>query len=436
MFLKTLVPLGKSLIFPYNRGRGVFCCKKNMNKKIEPKTLKGFRDFLPDEAIKRQFLRDKIRQVFELYGYDPLETPALERLEIFEGQIGEEEKLFYKFKDLGKRWVALRYDQTVPVCRVLAQYPAKIILPFKRYQIQTVWRAEKPQKGRYREFLQCDADIFGVKGYEADAEVIALSLDIYRMLGFKKVRALINDRSLFKDIPYKVIVSIDKLKKIGTKGVIDEIVKKGFSRKQAEDYLKRVKGFKPNKTIKSIFSYLKAAGFKDSWYQFEPTLARSFSYSTGVIWEIVIPGFESGSVLGGERFDKLIASFSKRDVAGVGFALGFDRTLQAMEQFGLIPEKKTNARVLVTVFSSDLLEESIKAASFLRQNKIGADLYPSSSVSLDKQLKYADRKDIPLVMIIGPKEIEKNQVVLKDMKKNKQSKIARDKLIEEMKKFL
>src|SRR3989344_4710325 len=170
-----------------------------------PQTLKGFRDFLPADAMARQWLVGKIKKVFELWGFDPLETPTLEPLELFEGQIGEDEKLFFKFKDSGNRNVALRYDQTVPTCRVVGQYGQDLPMPFKRYQIQPAFRAEKPQKGRYREFLQCDADIFGESSIMADAEVIALSLDIYRRLGFKEVKVLINDRALLSDLPYDAI---------------------------------------------------------------------------------------------------------------------------------------------------------------------------------------------------------------------------------------
>lgn len=395
-----------------------------MTKKIKPQTLKGFRDFLPEEAIKRQYLRDKIREVFELYGYDPIETPTLEYLKIFESQIGEEEKLFYKFQDQGGRWVALRFDQSVPTARLVAQYLDKITMPFKRYQIQLTWRAEKPQKGRYREFLQCDADIFGVAGPEADAEVIALSMDIYKYLGFKEIRTLINDRSLFKGMPYPAVVSIDKLKKIGQEKVIKEMVEKGISQKEAKGYLEKVANFKPSQTIKKTFAYLKAARFPDSWYQFEPNLARSFSYSTGPIWEIEVPGFKAGSVLGGERFDKLVGTFSKQDVPATGFALGFDRTLEAMEQFGLLPTPKTKTKALVTIFSPELLEESIKLASKLREAGITTDLYPDPNVKLDKQLKYADRKSIPFVIIIGPEEVEKGKVTVRDMKKKTQETVS------------
>src|SRR4030042_7163728 len=156
------------------------------NNKLQ--TLKGFRDFLPEDALKRQWLKDKLCRIFEKWGYDPLETPTLEPLELFAGQIGEDEKLFFKFEDQGGRKVALRYDQTVPTCRVVGQYAQQLIMPFKRYQIQPAFRAEKPQKGRYREFLQADADIFGVESPYADAETIALSLDIYRSLGFPKAK--------------------------------------------------------------------------------------------------------------------------------------------------------------------------------------------------------------------------------------------------------
>jgi len=393
---------------------------KTKKTKITPQTLKGFRDFLPEDAIKRQYLKDKIRKVFELYGYDPIETPALEYLKTFENQIGEGEKLIYKFQDQGKRWVALRYDQSVPTARLMAQYLDKITLPFKRYQIQPVWRAEKPQKGRYREFVHCDADIFGIVGSTADAEVIALGMDIYRNLGFKEIKVLVNDRSLLKEIPYPVISSIDKLKKIGQKKVIDEIIKKGFNQKEAQNYFEKVISLKPNKTIKTIFAYLKSAGFPDSWYQFEPTLARSFSYSTGPIWEVEIPGFESGSVLGGERFDKLIGAFSKKDVPATGFGLGFDRTLEAMEQFNLIPVKKINTQILVTIFSPECLEKSIEVATILRSENINTELYPDPEVKLDKQLKYADRKGIPHVIIIGPKEVEEKTLVVKNMKSGEQ----------------
>lgn len=399
-------------------------------KKQNLQTLKGFRDFLPEEALKRKWLENKIRFVFELWGYDPLETPTLEPLEIFEGQIGEEEKLFYKFKDPGGRDVALRYDQTIPVCRVVGQYDQQLTMPFRRYQIQPAFRAEKPQMGRYREFLQADADIFGVESPIADAELIALSLDIYRQIGFSKARALINDRSLLTGIPYKAIAAIDKIKKIGEEGVVDEMIAKGINKKQAEEYLDTVKNLKPNKTIETILNYLTDQGFDTDWFKFDPTIARSFSYSTGPIWEIEIPGFEAGSVLGGERFDMLVENISGKKVPGTGFGLGFDRTLEAAEKFGLVPILKTVTQVLVTVIDKKMLSQSILVTKRLRKENINTELYPDSETKLDKQLKYASKKQIPWVIVIGPKETKKKTVNLKNMKSGEQRTLPLAKVID------
>lgn len=398
---------------------------------IKPQILKGFRDFLPVEAMKRQYVVDIIRSTFELYGFEPIETPAIEYLEVFTGNIGEDEKLFYKFEDTGGRKVALRYDQTVPTCRFIAQYPDKITLPFKRYQIQTVWRAEKPQKGRYREFLQCDADIFGVEDRIADGETIALTIDIFKNLGFKNPIALINDRALYKDIPYKAIVAIDKLKKIGKEGVIKELVRKGYKNKEAEDLINKVESIKPNSDLKTVFKYLDSYGMKNN-YQFSPTLARSFSYSTGTIWEIVVLEFNSGSLAGCERFDSLVSRFSNKSVPAVGFAIGFDRTVLAMDELGLFPDIKTKIKILVTIFSKDLVGKSQEITKMLRSNKINTELYSDSNDRLDKQMKYASKKQIPFVIIIGPEEAKKNSVILKNMNTREQKEV----LVNDLVKFL
>ena len=395
------------------------------NKKlITPKILKGFRDFLPEEALKRQYAIDIIRKTFELYGFEPLETPAIEYLETFAGQIGEDEKLFYKFTDAGGRKVALRYDQTVPTCRVIAQYPDKISLPFKRYQIQTVWRSEKPQKGRYREFLQCDADIFGVDNRTADGETIALTIDIFKNLGFTKPIAIINDRDLYQDIPYSAIVAIDKLDKIGVVGVSKELTQKGFNRK----ILDQIKNSQPNDNLKTIFDYLDNYGFKEN-YRFKPTLARSFSYSTGTIWEIIDENFSSGSLAGCERFDSLVAKFSDRSVPAVGFAIGFDRTILAMDELKLFPAITTKTKVLVTVFNPQLLKTSQVITQKLRQNQINTDIYPDPQVKLAKQLKYANDNQIPYVLVVGEEEIKKNQITLKNMTSGKQKTLTLEKAI-------
>jgi len=377
--------------------------------------LKGFRDFLPAEALKRQWLKNIIVRTFKKWGYDPMETPTLEPLELFVGQIGEDEKLFFKFKDNAGRDVALRYDQTVPTCRVVGQYSQSLPMPFRRYQIQPAFRAENPQKGRYREFIQCDADIFGSTSPLADAEVIALSLDIYRQIGFKFATALINDRSLLADFPYEAVVAIDKLEKIGEGGVIADMVKKGIEESAARNYLAKSKALMPSPTINQIFNYLKQSGFEESWYRFEPTLARSFSYSTGAIWEIKIPGFDSGSVLGGERFDNLVERVSGQKIPGVGFGLGFDRTLEAAIQFGLVPEIKTQSSLLVTIFNSSLTQKSLELSTKLRDLGVRTELYPDDNAKIDKQFKYANKKGIPFVAVIGEEEASKNIVKIKDM---------------------
>ena len=387
---------------------------------ITPQTLKGFRDFLPEETIKRRWLKNKLEKIFELWGFVPIETPTLEPLEIFEGQIGEDEKLFFKFKDLGGRNVALRYDQTLPTVRFVSQYLNSIPLPFKRYQIQPAFRAEKPQKGRYREFLQCDADIYGDPTPYADAETIALSLDIYRQLGFKKAKVLINDRNLIANIPYSAIASIDKLKKIGEEKVFDEMIKKGIKKSNAENYFKQIKNLKPNETISIILKYLKDYGFDRNWYEFDPTIARSFSYSQGPIWEIIIPGFKTGSVLGGERYDGLFKNIFGIEMQGTGFGLGFDRTLEAAEQFGLIPKINTASLILITVFNQSLQIYSLKTGKMLRDNNISTEIYPNAHVKLDKQLKYADKKGTLFVGIIGPDEAKNNQITIKNMKTKEQ----------------
>lgn len=392
---------------------------------IQP--LKGFRDFLPAEAAKRKWLRDRLAKICESWGYSPLETPTLEPLEIFVGAIGEDEKLFFKFKDQGGRDVALRYDQTVPTCRLIAQYQNTLTFPFKRYQIQPAFRAEKPQKGRYREFTQVDADIFGVKTPDADAETIALSLDIYKQLGFKRAVVRINTRNLLKNLPYEALVSIDKIKKIGDEGVLKEMEKRGVALTQAKEYLAYVKNLKPNEEILFILKYLKDYGFGQDWYEFDPTIARSFSYSMGPIWEVEIPDEGELSVLGGERYDGLLEKLSGRDIGGTGFGLGFDRTLEAVESLGLIPAISSSATVLVTVFDT----KPFTIVTMLRNAGISVDLYPTAE-KLDKQLKYADKNGIPYVVIQGPDEVKRNVVKLKNMNTQTQEELSITQLIKKL----
>lgn len=415
------------------------------NTKIKPQTLKGFRDFLPEEAIKRQYVIDKLRTVFERYGFEPLETPALEYSSILLGRYGEEaDKLIYQFKDRGGRSVALRYDQTVPLARVVAQYKNDLPIPFKCYQIQPVWRADKPQAGRFREFLQCDADIVGTKSLLADAEIIVLAAKSLENLGIKNFQILINDRRSIFDIladagitqnwkkKFSIIRSLDKLEKIQEKGVKKELIKKGLSREQASNLLKRIQEAQPSKSLNQIRNSLKRFGLSENKIVIAPTLARGLDYYTGMIFEVQINGYSKGSVAGGGRYDTLIGFFTEKYLPAVGFSFGFDRLVEAMEQLKLFPSKKTPAQVLVTAFSPELLEESIKLTSILRSIEVNTDLYPDPEAKLDKQLKYADRKGISYAIIIGPDEVKNKQVTIKNLKTGEQQTLK----VEELKKYL
>ncbi|MBI3069936.1 MAG: histidine--tRNA ligase [Candidatus Levybacteria bacterium] len=376
----------------------------------------------------------QLADVFESYGFEPLETPALEYEEVLLGKYGEEgDKIMYRFEDLGGRKVALRYDQTVPLARVVAQYGStgspQLPFPFKRYQIQPVWRAENTQKGRFREFLQCDADAVGTKSVLSDAEVIAVAAKALEKLGFKNFRILINDRSIFKNIPPIAIRAIDKLKKIGREKVLEEMVQKGIKNEQATYILQSIEQAKPTERLKQIFSSLEKFGVEPLKYEFSPTLARGLDYYTSTIFEIEIDGYTAGSVCGGGRYDNLIGMFSGKDTPAVGFAFGFDRLMEAMEELNLFPNNLTSTKILVTIFSKELKEKSIEVSSELRSNGINTELYPDEEVKLDKQLKYADQKNIPYAVIIGPVEAKNNTATLKNLKTGDQKTISKEELL-------
>ena len=417
--------------------------KKTM--KIEPKTLKGFRDFLPKEAKKRQYTINILRSVFESYGFEPLETPALEYEEILLGKYGEEgDKLMYRFEDLGGRKVALRYDQTVPLARVVSQYQNELTLPFKRYQIQPVWRAENTQKGRFREFLQCDADIVGLDTPLSDAEIIAIIIKAFEKLGFKNFKVLINDRenlqfykdgiALSQDRNILAVRAIDKLKKIGRDEVVKELIEYKFSENEANELLNTVDQTKPTQRLSQIFTLLKEMGINENLYEFSPTLARGLDYYTGIILEIEAEEYLTGSLGGGGRYDKLIEMFAGREIPAVGFAFGFDRLIEAMEQLNLFPaDLNTTTKVLVTIFSPELKEKSIEVSSRLRSNNVSTEIYLDENAKMEKQLKYADQKNIPYVLIIGPEEMEKDMVTVRDMKTREQKTVPLTEVIEKLK---
>ena len=398
---------------------------------IKPQTLKGFRDFLPKETKKRQYMINTLKKVFESYGFEPLETPALEYEEILLGKYGDEgDKLMYRFEDNGKRRVALRYDQTVPLARVVAQYQNELPMPFKRYQIQNVWRAENTQKGRFREFLQCDIDTVGLNSPLSDAEIIVIAAKSLEKLGFKNYKIRVGDRKLFKGIPPAAITIIDKLKKIGSEKVVAELKEKGFD----EQILNKIKNSKPNQDIELILGIAQEMGVADEIY-FDPTLARGLDYYTDMIFEIEIEGYSGGSVGGGGRFDKLIGMFAGKDIPAVGFAFGFDRLMQAMEELNLFPKDLPTTKVLVTIFpaspqggSKGLMQKSLDISMSLRSAGVSTELYLDENTKMEKQLKYADQKQIPFAIIIGPDEASKNVITLRNMKTREQKTVKKEEI--------
>lgn len=400
-------------------------------------TVKGFKDYLPKDALMRKVLRDKIVAVFEKFGFDPLETPSLEYEETLTGKYGEDEKLIYKFKTPGGDKVALKYDQTVPLARVVAQYGqngAQLLPnPFKRYQIQTAYRGENTQKGRYREFMQCDADIIGISSPLADAEILSLAYEIYKNLELNIV-IKINDRSLIADIEPKYLAAIDKLKKIGKAGVLSELESKGLSKNEAEKLFERVSSLQPSKNLEEVIRLFKLSGYADDVLEFEPTLIRGLDYYTGLILEVVLRSDPtSSSLCGGGRWDKMIGRFTGTDYPAVGFAIGLDRTLEAMEGQGINLSSPTTTQVLITVFSEYLTSNSLEVTKFLRANNISSEIWLDSTLKLDKQFKYADSKGIPYAVVLGPEEAENEKLVLKDLKNRTQETLSLDELVNRIK---
>ncbi|MCJ7792737.1 MAG: histidine--tRNA ligase [Candidatus Marinimicrobia bacterium] len=411
----------------------------------QTQTLKGFRDFLPEEMAIRQKVIDTLKEVFESYGYAPLETPSLEYAETLLGKYGEEaDKLVYTFKDKGERDIGLIYDLTVPASKVLALYSQDISLPFKRYQIQRIWRAEKPQKGRYREVLQCDVDSFGTTSPLADAEIVAIISQCLKKLNFKKFTIRINSRQvlfkLMKDLgisqekkQFALFQSLDKLKKMKTDEVKKELKKKGFSQEKIEKLFSLIKSVQPDENLKQLFNYLKQLGIEEKEYQFDPSLVRGLDYYTGPIFETYVEEPKIGSITGGGRYDKLVADLGGPDIPATGTTIGLDRICEVIKEKKLMPEiTSTPIKVLVTIFSPELLKNSIEMVNQLRKAKINTELYLDPDAKLDKQLKYADKKGIPFVIILGPEEIKKKMITLRNMKAKSQVQLTLQEVIEKL----
>jgi histidyl-tRNA synthetase len=410
-----------------------------MTNKQPLQTLKGFRDILPQEKRQRDWVLNQIIQTYQTFGFEPLETPTLEYADLLLGKYGEEaDKLVYTFEDQGERQVGLRYDQTVPVARILAQYRNNMPKFFRRYQIQNVFRAEKPQAGRFREFTQCDIDIFGTDSTLADAEILACVYAAYKNIGFEQIKILINDRRLLVKTlrplateqvsALSIVQTLDKLNKIGQKKVIQELIDKGLPQDTAQQCLDQVKQLQPSNNLSTIIEQAAQLGISKQDLVFTPTLARGLDYYTGMIFEVRLPQYETGSVGGGGRYDDLIKQLGGIEMPAVGFGMGFDRTVEAANQLGLIPDLQASAQVLVTLFDQTTIEASLKAATQLRQAGISVELYPELD-KIGKQLKIANQKQIPWVIIIGQEEATQNQVALKNMKSGNQISVSLDEAI-------
>ncbi len=405
-------------------------------------TLKGFRDFLPAEKIKRDYVTAKVIKTFEQFGFTPLETPTLEYAELLLGKYGDEaDKLVYNFEDRGGRKVALRYDQTVPTARVLAQYQSQLPRYFRRYQIQNVFRADKPQAGRYREFTQCDIDVFGTTSPLSDAEIIACTYASFANIGFKDIQLRINDRQVLftalepfvnKQVDvFSIIQSIDKLDKMSVDKVVIELVDKGLSQDNAQAALKSIQEAEESTNLTKIIDLSQDLGVPKENLVFTSTLARGLDYYTGMIFEVILPEYGSGSCGGGGRYDKLIDQLGGVDIPAVGIAFGFDRMVEAADKLGLIPNDGTGTQVLVTVFNEESQTKSAQVSNQLRKAGIKTELYPAVD-GLGKQFKKADQAQIPYAVIIGEEEIAQDKVSLKNLNSGDQIMMSVEEVIKKL----
>ncbi len=414
--------------------------------KKDLRTYRGMRDFLPGQMRRREYVFSVLKEVFEAHGFEKIETPAIELWEVLSGKYGEEEKLIYRFKDRKGREVGLRYDLTVPLARFVAQHRSELVFPFKRYQMERVWRADRPQKGRFREFYQCDADVVGTSSLLADAQIILIIYHGLTRLGFKKFLIRINSRKLISALHRKIgegdeislARAMDKFERIGREGVRDELLARGFSSRAAElvlqsmefSHLKQARSFfgeeEGIRELEELFSYLRAMGIPGDFYAYDPTLARGLDYYTGPIFETVVEEPKIGSITGGGRYDGLIGSFAGVDIPATGTSLGVERIITVMEELGMFPpELSPPAHVLIAHFP-DTREEALKLASNLLEGGLKVDVYCGEK-GLRAQLGYAADKGIPLVAIVG-EEIRRGEVSLKNLSTKEQKKISVDQL--------
>jgi histidyl-tRNA synthetase len=419
---------------------------------IQPRILKGFRDYPPELMIPREQLMEKARQVYRSYGFAPIDTPALEFTEILLGKGGAEtDKQLYHFTDNGGRDVALRFDLTVPFARFAAMYVGQLGTPFKRYHIAPVWRGENTQRGRYREFVQCDFDTIGTTSNANDIEVVLVIHDLMRAIGFERFKIHVNNRLVLNGLleevglagqTTKVLRALDKLAKVGREAVLEEMTRPeegagAIAPAQAErvlalsqtagsnaeilDRLQRDFGTNARAAdgiarLKELLGVATTAGISEERLRLDLSIARGLDYYTGTIYETFLgdlPGI--GSVCSGGRYDNLAGLYTKQKLPGVGASLGLDRLLAAMEELNLLPKVSTPAPVLVVQFSADRLGEYQQMARSLRAEGIGVEVYPEAK-KVGQQLQYADKRGFRVALIAGPDEFAQGVWNVKDLK--------------------
>lgn len=454
---------------------------------MKPSIPKGTRDFSPSEMVRRNFIFNTIKKVYERYGFVQIETPAMENLSTLEGKYGEEgDKLLFrilnsgevvqdskskgenlKISDLAEK--GLRYDLTVPFARYVVMHQNEISFPFKRYQMQPVWRADRPQKGRYREFYQCDADVIGSTSLISEAEFLLIMQEVFSSLQID-VAIKINNRKILAGIAevighadkiIDITVAIDKLDKIGEQKVKEELLAKGLSpdavnkmqplfesRGDFETKLNFLKTFLAESSIglkgieetESVLSYLNAFGKQLKNLELDITLARGLNYYTGSIFEVKVNDSRStfsGSVLGGGRYDDLTGIFGLPNVSGVGISFGIDRIYDVMLEMNLFDQLKlseTTSQVLLANFGREEEQFSLKILNELRQAGINAEIFPEYSAKMKKQMSYADSKKIPFVVLIGKDEMQSGSLTIKDMATGQQEKLTLSKIISKLSK--
>jgi histidyl-tRNA synthetase len=413
---------------------------------IEARTLKGFRDYLPETMMPRERLMETARKVYRSYGFAPIDTPALEYEEILTGKGGEEsDKQLYRFVDHGGRNVALRFDLTVPFARFMAQYHNELGLPFKRYHIGPVWRGENTQRGRYREFVQCDFDTIGVESITADIEAVLVVHDLFRALGFEKFQIRVNNRKLLNGLLESLGLSeqsaailrvLDKLPKAGEAKVreeltsalaveaarADEVIAVASIRGSNAAILAELKplarGEKGEQGLGELAELLRcveAAGVPAERVQLDPSIARGLDYYTGTILETFLSDLPAiGSVCSGGRYDNLAQLYTKERMPGIGASLGLDRLLAAMEELGMLEKRRTPVSLMLAFFDAQHLSDYLRLAARLRAAGIGVEFYPEPK-KLGAQLKYADRRGFRQALILGGDEWQGGRCQLKDL---------------------